>query len=134
MKCFKVIFEHSEDEGQMAVYKITIGDKYYIGSTVNTSVRREGWEKSVDDCYHNIEGRVGNNSATKIMLLAIESEECCVGVMEVLEIVDSEEMLNIVEQEWLSKSKGDENCLNVKFKVSNAPRRKTIKEQESSST
>ena len=130
MKCFKVIIEHPEDEGQMGVYKITIGKKYYIGSTVDTSQRKESWEKAVDDCFHNIEGRVGNNSATKIMLLAIKRKKHCVGIMEVLELVDSEDLLNIVEQEWLKKSKGDENCLNVKFKVSNAPRRKTIKEQE----
>ena len=133
MKHFKVIIEHPEDEGQMGIYKITIGNKYYIGSTVDTTSRKESWEKTIDDHFHNVNDRFGKNSATNIMFLVIESEEHSVGVMELLELVDSEEMLNIVEEEWLKKSKGDENCLNVKFKVANVTRRKIIKEQESSS-
>mgnify|MGYP001583305040 CR=1 FL=1 len=129
-KFFTILFKDESDADKMCVYKITIGKKYYIGSTINTTSRKNSWEQAVDDAFYN--HRYGKNSVTNVMHHVLKNKKNEVGIMSVIELVESEDLLNETEQKWLSIAKGDKKCLNCRFRVSNSSRKKINDLQESS--
>jgi hypothetical protein len=102
--------ENDVDEINGIVYKVNIGNKYYIGSTKNKLNEREN--------KHNF--KIKNGSKTKFHDECIKNNIYKVKCIELYRGTDYKEIENKIVLESLN----DKHCLNMKAVISNKERRK----------
>jgi hypothetical protein len=100
---------------KLCVYKLWLGKKYYIGSTVDINARIKLHLKTIQSCFDGV--NVGANSQTLIMNYLIRNPNITEGVVEVISFVKSEYELVDEENRWLSSAYHDPDCLNYSNKT-----------------
>ena len=105
----------------MEIYKITAGDYYYFGQTINTAKVR--WRSHKCNFKKN---RHGNNILQNIWNK--HGEEAF--SHEVLFSTEDKELLDLVEEEYIDKHIEDELCANISRLANIAPSQKGVPKTE----
>lgn len=95
---------------KMCVYKMWLGDKFYIGSTVELYGRMKWHYRTINDCFAG--KKVGRNSQTNMMNHLKANPNITEGLVEILCFGKNETELVRLEKEWLLPVYGHPDCLN----------------------
>lgn len=110
----KVVILNENDRDCAAIYRLKVGEKYYIGSTGNTTKRSAMHEwrinKSLEPGW-----KPGRNSPTLIYAHLLAHPEIDVLYLEVIAIVESDDGLVEGEQAQFNICATDQNCLNFRL-------------------
>ncbi len=120
---------HCERTG---IYKIWFGNKYYIGSTIDTLDRMKYHYFSLVFAFTQGE-KIGNNSTTKMVNHLLCNPHIKNAFVELIQCCNTEYDLVAAEKKWLTPCEHDANCLNYQFKVSRRNRVICINEQKDNS-
>jgi hypothetical protein len=100
------------------VYKITYGDKFYIGSSVHVLKRAKEHRSAINSHFR----WPSNNSRVSASVLDHIRANRDIKTMFVEMLEDcSESELHLVEKSWLKKSSCNSKCLNAVFNPTIAP-------------
>jgi hypothetical protein len=114
MCSFNIIPKSAEDIDKSGVYKIWFGEKFYIGSTKNSTSRMKSHSNTISSALTNpffIEETSVKNIVDHIRANPGMTE----AVLEMIHLCEG--IQNLVDQEYISLMtyKGRINCLNLSF-------------------
>jgi hypothetical protein len=105
--------EHHLDK--CCIYRIWLGNKFYIGATINSYNRILGHNKAIAGAYEG--KKIGKNSITNMYNHLVANPHIDTGFFEILEECDNELDLVDAEHDWLCNFEGNPDCLNQSFKI-----------------
>jgi hypothetical protein len=112
----RVIIQNEADKDCAAIYRLRVGEKYYIGSTGHTTKRAALHEWRINKSL--LPGwSPGRNSPTLIYAHLRDHPEIETLYLEVIAIVDSDDGLVEGEQFQFNICATDQNCLNFRLVI-----------------